>query len=151
MAGVPVGVIVPQCVRRSSDPVRTGFPDPLIELVAHRLRVLGQPLRIRIVIYLERHGETSVQTLADQLHATQQNISRHLGLLLQAGVVARRREGRIVWYRLVDQSAFKLVDRTRLDVLDSLKRRQLGPHAGAARLVRTRASLRRFRAAAATP
>ncbi|MBA3509329.1 MAG: helix-turn-helix transcriptional regulator [Thermoleophilaceae bacterium] len=67
----------------------------MIELIADELRVLGQPLRLRLIDYLEPCGETNAQGLADDLGATQQNVSRHLGILHQAGVVARRqRDGR---------------------------------------------------------
>ncbi len=90
---------------------RRPLPDSLVELIARRLRVLGQPLRIRLVDLLELRGETTVQALADELGATQQNMSKHLGLLRQAGILARRREGRVVWYTLVDEDAFALVVR----------------------------------------
>lgn len=63
---------------------------------------------MRIVDLLELRGKTTVQTLADALDATQQNMSKHLGLLHQAGIIARRREGR-VWYALTDQEAFALL------------------------------------------
>jgi ArsR family transcriptional regulator len=70
---------------------------------------LGQPLRIRLIDLLELRGETTVQALADELGATQQNMSKHLGVLRQAGILRRRREGRVVWYSLADPSAFALL------------------------------------------
>lgn len=73
------------------------LPDALVQLTARELQVLGQPLRIRIVDYLDQTGESSVQVLADALDAGQQNVSKHLGVLYGAGVVDRRREGREVW------------------------------------------------------
>ncbi len=85
--------------------------DALVELIAHRFRVLGQPLRVRLIDLLKLRGETTVQALADELGATQQNMSKHLGVLRQAGILARRREGRVVWYTLVDEDAFALVVR----------------------------------------
>lgn len=79
-------------------------------------------MRIRIVERLDAHGEASVQALADELGATQQNVSRHLGLLLRATVVARRQEGRTAWYRLSDGSAFALLHAGAHDVLRALER-----------------------------
>jgi len=84
------------------------LPDALVELMAHRLRLLGQPLRIRLIDLLELRGETTVQALTDELGATQQNMSKHLGVLRQAGILRRRREGRVVWYSLADPSVFAL-------------------------------------------
>lgn len=69
--------------------------DPLIEIVAMRFRMLGQPVRIRLLDRLDRVGEAHVQWLADELAATQQNTSKHLGALWRTGVVSRRQEGRV--------------------------------------------------------
>lgn len=96
------------------------LPDPLVELVACRLRVLGQPVRVRIVDVLEAAGEMTVQALADEIDATQQNVSRHLGVLLHAGIVTRRQQGRTVGYRIADESAFRLVRETAVDVIRAL-------------------------------
>lgn len=85
--------------------------DPLVELVATRLRVLGQPMRVRIIDRLDRVGEARVQALADELEATQQNASKHLSTLLRAGVVARRQEGRVTVYSLTDRETFALIER----------------------------------------
>lgn len=103
------------------------IPDPLIELIAEELRVLGQPSRLRLIDYLERYGETTVQALADDLDATQQNVSRHLGILLEAGVVARRQEGRAAWYKLRNRDAFGLVEDIGLRTLQRLQDRAEPP------------------------
>jgi len=67
-----------------------------VGLVAQRLALLGQPVRIRLIEHSDRVPELSVQALADELGATQQNVSHHLALLLDIGWVARRRAGRVV-------------------------------------------------------
>ncbi len=103
----------------SADPPRP-IPAPLTELVAGRFRVLSHPARVWLIDYLEWHGETNVQALADELGATQQNASRHLGLLVQAGLLDRRREGRVVWYRLADTGAFALIHTSAADILGEL-------------------------------
>jgi DNA-binding transcriptional ArsR family regulator len=66
--------------------------DPAANLIVGRLRVLGQPLRVKLVDRLAAEA-TTVQELVDALGTTQQNISQHLRLLRRAGVVARRKEG----------------------------------------------------------
>ncbi len=45
------------------------LPNQLVELIAARLRLVGQPLRIRMLDHLERNGEREVQQLADELDA----------------------------------------------------------------------------------
>ena len=67
------------------------IPDSLAELIAQRFRVLGEPTRIRILDRL-REGEASVQDLTESLGSSQQNVSKHLGVLAQAGIVGRRKE-----------------------------------------------------------
>ena len=81
----------------------------LIELIARRFRVLGDPSRIRILGLLSR-GEASVQQLTEMLGTTQQNVSKHLGVLLQAGLVDRRKRGNFVYYSVADESVFALCE-----------------------------------------
>ena len=68
------------------------LPDALVELIARRFRVLGEPMRIRLLDRL-RDGEATVQELTEALGASQQNVSKHLGVLLDAGIVGRRKDG----------------------------------------------------------
>ena len=81
----------------------------LIELIARRFRVLGDPSRIRLLGLLSR-GEASVQQLTEMLGTTQQNVSKHLGVLLQAGLVDRRKLGNFVYYSVADESVFALCE-----------------------------------------
>lgn len=81
----------------------------LAELIAQRLRVIGDPVRIRLLDHL-REGEASVASLTETLGATQQNVSKHLQVLHQAGIVGRRKEGTSVLYRIVDSSVFELCE-----------------------------------------
>lgn len=74
------------------------------------MALLGEPTRIRILDRL-REGERNVQSIADALTTTQQNVSGHLRLLLAAGVVSRRPDGREVFYMVVDKTAFELWER----------------------------------------
>ena len=85
------------------------LPEPLIELVAQRFRVLGEPMRIRLLDRL-REGDASVGELRDALGANQQNISKHLGILHGAGMVSRTKVGNSVRYAISDPSVFELCD-----------------------------------------
>ena len=89
------------------------LPHPLSEeladVIARRFRVIGDPLRVRLLDRL-RDDELSVNELAEQLGAGQQNVSKHLAVLADAGVLARRKEGNRVYYRIADESVFALCD-----------------------------------------
>jgi DNA-binding transcriptional ArsR family regulator len=73
--------------------------DAAANLIAERLRVLGHPLRVKLVDRLAAEA-TTVQELVDALGTTQQNISKHLRVLRRAGVVAGDKAGTRVRYRL---------------------------------------------------
>jgi DNA-binding transcriptional ArsR family regulator len=84
-------------------------PDDLAELIARRFRALGEPLRVRMLDLL-RDRELGVNELAERLGAGQQNVSKHLAVLTDAGMVARRKEGTHVYYRIADESVFALCE-----------------------------------------
>jgi len=83
--------------------------DRLVELVADRFRVLGQPLRIKLLNQL-RLGEATVQQLTAAVGGVQQNVSQHLAVLHQAGIVSRRKDGTRVWYALIDPNIPPLLE-----------------------------------------
>jgi len=83
--------------------------EPFLQLVARRLQALAEPNRIRILKMLEE-GEATVQDLTDELVTTHQNVSRHLAVLYQTGMVSRRKDGAKVWYSLADFTACRLVE-----------------------------------------
>ncbi|MGK2956772.1 MAG: ArsR/SmtB family transcription factor [Solirubrobacterales bacterium] len=85
------------------------LPDALTEIIAQRFRVIGEPMRIRILDTL-RDGEMTVSELVEALGATQQNMSKHLGVLHQAGIVNRRKDGNFVRYSVGDESIFELCE-----------------------------------------
>jgi ArsR family transcriptional regulator len=69
------------------------------ERCARLLRALADPERLRIVRCL-REGARNVSELADLLQSPVVNVSHHLGVLRQAGLVQDRKEGRFVVYQL---------------------------------------------------
>jgi ArsR family transcriptional regulator len=72
---------------------------PDLAPVAEFFRLVGEPARLGILVRLAR-GEQNVAGLRDELDLPQPTVSHHLKLLRAAGIVARRREGRFVLYRL---------------------------------------------------
>ena len=85
------------------------LPDELVELIARRFRVIGEPMRIRLLDRL-RSREATVNELAAELHTSQQNVSKHLNVLADVGIVGRRKDGNHVYYRIVDEGVFGLCE-----------------------------------------
>jgi DNA-binding transcriptional ArsR family regulator len=99
-----------------------------LELVAQRFRALGDPTRLALLQALF-DGERTVQELCELTGASQANASKHLALLADQGLVARRKDGQYVRCSLADPSVHELCE----VVCGSLARRfeaireQLGP------------------------
>jgi len=85
------------------------LPDPLVELIARRFRALGEPMRIRLLDRL-REGEATVLELTDALDTSQQNVSRHLQVLLEAGILSRRKHGTYAYYSIADEAVLGLCE-----------------------------------------
>lgn len=81
--------------------------EKMLDLVARRFRTLGEPYRLRILQELEA-GEKSVGELVTALNGNQPNVSKHLQILSDAGLISRRREGTSIFYAISDPMVFKL-------------------------------------------
>jgi DNA-binding transcriptional ArsR family regulator len=101
------------------------LPDPLVELIAQRFRVLGEPTRIKLLDAL-RAGPATVAQLQVASGASQQNVSKHLGILWESGLVRRTKDGNRAVYAIADESLFELCEhvcgslRRQADQLDAL-------------------------------
>jgi DNA-binding transcriptional ArsR family regulator len=106
------------------------LPDDLVELIARRFRVIGEPMRIRLLDRL-RGGEAAVGELSEAVGASQQNVSKHLAVLADAGILGRRKDGNHVYYRIVDEGVLTLCE----DVCGSVQEqlRSLGELVGLGR------------------
>jgi DNA-binding transcriptional ArsR family regulator len=90
-------------------PIPPPLPQQLVELIAERFRVIGEPMRIRLLDQL-RHGPMTVNELTDALGASQQNVSKHIGVLARAGIVGREKDGNRVRCFIADQTVFELCE-----------------------------------------
>ncbi len=90
-------------------PIPHPLPDALVELIAQRFRVIGEPMRIRLLDSL-REGPLTINELADVLGASQQNVSKHVGVLAQAGIVSREKDGTRVRCVIADDTVFALCE-----------------------------------------
>jgi DNA-binding transcriptional ArsR family regulator len=101
------------------------LPDQLVELIAQRFRVLGEPVRIKLLDHL-REDSATVSELQQATGASQQNVSKHLSILLGAGIVTRTKEGTASRYAIADEGVFELCEqvcgglRQQVDQLEAL-------------------------------
>jgi DNA-binding transcriptional ArsR family regulator len=98
---------LPRPLRSQRPRISHPLPDELVDLIAARFRVLGEPMRIKLLDRL-RQAEASVQELAAVTGSTQQNVSKHLGVLHRAGIVGRRKQGNFAYYSIADAGVFTL-------------------------------------------
>jgi DNA-binding transcriptional ArsR family regulator len=75
--------------------------DRVFAVVARHFAVLSEPTRLKI-LHAICQSERSVSAIVKETGATQTNVSRHLSLMSNVGVVSRRREGTTVYYRVAN-------------------------------------------------
>jgi DNA-binding transcriptional ArsR family regulator len=85
------------------------LPEALVELIAQRFRVIGEPMRIRMLDAL-RAGPLTINELSEALGASQQNVSKHVGVLARAGIVGREKDGNRVRCYIADDTVFALCE-----------------------------------------
>lgn len=90
-----------------------------LAIVAERFKALSDPTRLKLVRAL-MDGEKSVSELTQETGGLQANVSKHLGVLLDAGVLGRRKEGLYSYYRITDETVFELCSLVCGSIHDSL-------------------------------
>jgi DNA-binding transcriptional ArsR family regulator len=80
-----------------------------LDKVAERFKVLSELTRLRL-IYALMDSEKTVSELVRETEGLQANVSKHLSVLLEAGILARRKQGTSAYYRIADESIFELCD-----------------------------------------
>ena len=85
------------------------LPDDLVDDIAWRFRVIGEPARIRLLDRL-RDGDATVGELTAAVDTTQQNVSKHLRVLHDAGIVHRTKVATSVRYGIADPTVFALCE-----------------------------------------
>ena len=73
--------------------------DRVFDSVAELFSVLSTPIRLKIISAVCQ-GEKNVSEMLAQINTTQPNMSQHLSMLYRSGVLAKRRDGTQVYYRL---------------------------------------------------
>ena len=86
-----------------------GIPDEFLDRMAQKFRMLADPTRLSILRAL-MGGEMSVGTVVAETGQNQANVSKHLKMLADAGMVHRRKEGLKVFYAMSDPLVEKLCE-----------------------------------------
>lgn len=81
----------------------------LVELRAEIMKALGQPTRLKIIDFL-RDGERCVCEIFPAISEEQSNTSRHLNMMLSAGVLSRRKEGLKIYYAIKHPEIMEVID-----------------------------------------
>ncbi|WP_435627510.1 ArsR/SmtB family transcription factor [Candidatus Ferrigenium straubiae] len=79
-----------------------------IQQAAQAIKAIAHPLRLKILCVLGDR-EVSVQEIVEQVGTSQSNISQHLAILRDKGVLATRKDANRVYYRIGDPRTIKLV------------------------------------------
>ncbi len=85
-------------------------PDKLLEQAAERFRLLSDPTRLRLLNELDAAEELPVGELAERAGVGISNTSKHLHQLEREGLVARRRQGTTIFYRIAEPTLGELCD-----------------------------------------
>lgn len=96
--------------------MKNKLTNEILQLIANRFRILAEPLRLEILQSLGAK-ECSVSEIVSATGATQPNVSKHLRVMQEAGILKRRQEKNSVYYSVTDESIFSMCD----TVCNSLK------------------------------
>ncbi len=79
-----------------------------VEIASRSLKAISHPLRLKILCVLGEN-EVSVQDIVECVGTSQSNISQHLAILRDKGILASRKEANRVYYRVGDARTLKLI------------------------------------------
>ncbi len=82
--------------------------DEDVERASRSLKAMSHPLRLKILCTLG-DNEVSVQDIVDNVGTSQSNISQHLAILRDKGILASRKDANRVYYRVSDSRTLQLI------------------------------------------
>lgn len=86
------------------------LPEEFVNNIAEVVKMVGHVQRMRILEYLDIHGESTVTAIVDGVGGQQGAVSQHLNRMRQAGVIAARRNGRQVLYHLTSENVITILN-----------------------------------------
>lgn len=95
-----------------SDSISLLDDDDDVERASRSLKAMSHPLRLKILCKLGAE-EVSVQDIVEQVGTSQSNISQHLAILRDKGILDSRKDANRVYYRVSDSRTLQLIDMMR--------------------------------------
>ena len=92
-----------------------GLQPAELEQIALRFRMLGEPMRLKILQVVCKSPRT-VNDIVTMTGSTQANVSKHLALLATAGILQREKDGQCVYYGMKDRLAVQLCELVRAQI-----------------------------------
>jgi ArsR family transcriptional regulator len=86
-----------------------GLNEEAFQMLSEQFRAFAEPMRLKLV-YALMDGEKSVSELVEKTGGLQANVSKHLRLLLDVGIVERRKQGLSSYYRIADSTVCQLCE-----------------------------------------
>ncbi len=80
-----------------------------IHIASRSLKAMAHPLRLKILCLLGSVSEVSVQDIVEHVGTSQSNISQHLSILRDKGILASRKDANKVYYRIGDPKILNLI------------------------------------------
>ena len=80
-----------------------------IHLASRSLKAMAHPLRLKILCILGGNTEVSVQDIVERVGTSQSNISQHLAILRDKGILSARKDANRVYYRVEDARTLALI------------------------------------------
>lgn len=96
-----------------------------INLASRAMKAMAHPLRLKILCILGGYAEVSVQDIVEQVGTSQSNISQHLSILRDKGILSARKDANKVYYRIGDPKILQLISSLR-EAFCSTKRHKPG-------------------------
>ena len=79
-----------------------------IDCATRSFKAMSHPMRLKILCLLNKR-EVAVNDITDSLGTSQSNISQHLSILIDKGILKSRKEANLVYYRVDDHRTLKLI------------------------------------------
>ena len=89
---------------------QTLMPDDYLVQVSETIKIIGHPQRLRILEYIDLHGESTVGAIVEGTGGQQAAVSQHLNKMRLAGIISSRRDGKQVYYRNLTESAVTILN-----------------------------------------
>lgn len=85
-----------------NDTLKRPLEDDKVEFATDMFKLLGHPLRLRLVELLDRNGESNVNELAEETQTPQSTVSLYLNRLKTSGLLGKRKDGKQTFYFIIE-------------------------------------------------